>query len=238
MAEHKHTKRARSVLTKAGYKMGGHLSSKDDEASDRRMIGRAISEHESHDHPGKPKTKLKLSCGGYAEGGEAKMRGDHKPRGGKHSKGKGHKTVVNVVVGHGGGDKQPVPVPVPVGPPPGAGGPPMPPPGMGAGPMPPPDAGGPPMMGQKHGGRSFKKGGRTKRADGGAMDKVMHGLASPLKRGGKPKRADGGDSMRDPIKGMPAGQFKKGGKVPMEFGAGGGKGRIEKIKDYGAKPAR
>lgn len=195
MAEHKHTKKARALLVRAGYKAGGSLRHPD-EAEDKKLIGKAFKEHDAQLHGGK-RTKLKLSDGGCAMGGEPRARGDRKPRG-KH----GHKTVVNVVVGRGAPDKQPVPVPVPV-PPPGAGpvlagGPPVPPPGM----VPP----GP--LGQKHGGRSFKKGGKV-------------------------------DSMRSKIKGLPDGRLKRGGRakaaVPMTAGAGGGEGRLQKIKDYGAK---
>ena len=63
-----------------------------------------------------------------------------------------------------------------------------------------------------------------------------------FKKGGKVKRANGGSPMRDPIEALkPTGgtKLKGGGRakfaVPMEAGAGGGKGRLEKIKDYGAK---
>lgn len=245
MAEHKHTKRARFVLNRAGYKVGGHLADKGDEAEDKKMISKAFTEHDDQLHGGK-RTKLALRDGGCATGGMPPMRGDHKPRGHK-GKGKGHKTVVNVVVGRGGGDKQPMPIPVPM-PPPGAGmgpgGPPIPPPGPMAGPGGPP----PGLLGQKHGGRPYKKGGRAKRADGGKLKEgILHGGASALKQGGRAKRADGGDggvATHGNIRGLPDGQFKKGGKtgkkfpVPMTDGAGGGKGRLQKVRDYGAKPAR
>lgn len=202
MSEHSKRKKARSMLTKAGYKSGGHMHA--DEAEDKALVKRMVK-----------KPALKLKDGGCAEGGSVKPRADRLARGGKaHGKGgKGH-TTVNVVVGH----PQPKPVPVPVPVPGGAGGPP---PGAMAGPggppppdMPPPGGGGP--MG-------LKRGGRAKRAMGGGM----------------PPPTMMGNSQRDAIGGMPMGQFKKGGRakekfpVPMEFGGGGGKGRLEKIKDYG-----
>ena len=57
-----------------------------------------------------------------------------------------------------------------------------------------------------------------------------------FKRGGRTK--DKIDNQRDTKGGMPAGHFKKGGRTkayPIEDGAGGGEGRLEKIKAYGAK---
>ena len=207
MSEHKHTAKAKALLARSGYKVGGNLAHSD-KAEDVKLINKAFSEHDAQLHGGK-KTHLKLRDGGCAVGGEPRARGDHKPRGGKH--GKGHKTVVNVVVGRGAPEKQPVPVPIPVNPQ-GAGAPggqPMPSPGIGGGGLPQGS------IGQKDGGRSYKKGGKVKCADGG--------------------------DARDEMKGMPAHNFKRGGKtggkypVPMTAGAGGGEGRREKIKDYGAK---
>lgn len=199
MSERHKRKNARKMLTGAGYKSGGHL------ASEKKMIGEAIREHDDQQHGGK-KTRLRLRDGGCADGGMPKARADRKGRGMKG--GKAHTTVNVVVAGHpGGGGGQPVPVPVPKPIPvpvnAGAGGPPMPPGGggmPGAGPMPPPG----------------------------------------LKRGGRAK-APKIDSQRDTKGGMPAGHFKNGGKtkgkfpVPMEEGAGGGLGRIQKAKDYGAR---
>jgi hypothetical protein len=51
-----------------------------DEAQDRAMIKKAVREHESHDHPGKPKTKLKLKHGGEVEGHGGKRRLDRPGR--------------------------------------------------------------------------------------------------------------------------------------------------------------
>src|ERR1700722_8299531 len=116
MSEHKKRKDGRKMLTKAGYKVGGHLASKADEMEADTHIKHGISEHESHLHPGKPKTRLHLKSGGNCEGLAAGGRSDRKPRGGKGKKGG---TTVNVVVAHP--HPKPVPVPVPVG---GPGGPP------------------------------------------------------------------------------------------------------------------
>lgn len=70
-----------------------------------------------------------------AEGSKAKMRLDKFAHGGGVKK--GHKTQVNVIVGNGGQQKQPMPMPVPMGgqppmapPPPPMGGMPPKPPGM------------------------------------------------------------------------------------------------------------
>lgn len=160
------------------------------------------------------KARIRLRDGGMAEGNEPKPRADRMSRGGK-SKHKGAHTTVNVVVA--GQHPKPVPVPVPKPVPvpvdsgalAGAGGPP---PGMGAGPD--PNAPPPPI--------GLKSGGRTKRAAGGKADLKM-------------------ESQRENIKGMPDGQFADGGRtakkfpVPTEFGGGGGLGRLQKAKDYGAK---
>lgn len=158
------------------------------------------------------KARIKLKTGGAAEGDEPKHRADRMSRGGKSKGHKGGHTTVNVVVA--GQHPKPVPVPVPKPVPVpvdpnaiAAGGPPP-----GAGPMPPgQDPNAPPL--------GLKRGGRAKRADGGSADLKM-------------------ESQRDKIKGLPDGQFAKGGRtkkmpVPMNAGAGGGKGRLEKIKDYG-----
>lgn len=44
------------------------------------QIGKAIAEHEAHDHPGKPKTKLKLKDGGHVEGKAGRKRLDRPSR--------------------------------------------------------------------------------------------------------------------------------------------------------------
>lgn len=209
MSERKKRKNARALLSKMGYKAGGHMGGKSvsDAKEDAHMIGHAISEHEDQLHGGKH-ARLHLKDGGLAHGGTARHRGDRKSRGGK----KHSHTTVNVVVG--GHDKPPMPpIMLPPGPPGGPPGappmmPPPPDPSMGAGPPPP---GMPPMPGQARGGRTgYKKGGTVKI-----------------------------DSERDKIKGMPPGQFKRGGSVKtkpvIDDGAGGGLGRLQKATAYGAK---
>lgn len=121
-------KRARSLIARTGHhlgKAGGHMGHSDYEA-DKRMIERAIGEHDAQMHPGKH-TKLKLATGGVADGAMAPGRADRAPRG----KGKDAKNHIAIVIApQGGGGQQqarPVPVPVPVPHPPMAG-PPMPPP--------------------------------------------------------------------------------------------------------------
>jgi hypothetical protein len=52
--------------------------SKADEKSDKSMIAAAIGQHEAHDHPGKPKTRLRLKDGGVAEGHGGRKRLDRK----------------------------------------------------------------------------------------------------------------------------------------------------------------
>lgn len=161
MSEHSKRKKARAMLSKAGYaKVGGHLSHPD-EAQDKALIKREVKASA---------LRNKLKDGGCAEGGMTKSRADRKGRG------KGH-TTVNVVVAGQHPKPQPVPVPVP------AGGPapkaPVAPAGLTGpgGPM-PPDAGGPPP-GQ------FKKGGRPR----AAKDRDNKGgmPAGHFKRGGKTK---------------------------------------------------
>ena len=121
--------RAKRIVESAGYKMGGEtLGRKEDAESDIKMITKAVHEHEAHDHPGKPKTKLKLRNGGLAEGGMAPNRLDQRPRGGGGKHGKGKTNIeINVSPHPGMG---------------GAGGPGMGPPGMGT-----PGAGLPPGLG-------------------------------------------------------------------------------------------
>lgn len=199
MKENSKRKKARALLSRSGYKTGGHVKHSD-EAEDKSLIKKEV----------KPSAlKKKLADGGCADGGNPKPRADRLKRGGraKHHGKKPSHTQVNVIVGHGGQKAvpvpKPVPVPVPVGGPGGAGpmaGPP------GGAPMPPPDQsggmGGPGPMG--------------------------------LKKGGRAKRSMGGND-REKMPGMPMGHFKRGGKTyPIKDGAGGGEGRLEKKKAYGA----
>src|SRR5262249_47880049 len=103
MSERHKRKQARDMLTKGGYKSGGHLGRE-------KMIGeevrKGVHEHESNMHAGKKPTRLKLKDGGEVTGAAfgARIR---KPRGPK----KPH-TVVNVNVGHRpGAGAAPMPVP-------------------------------------------------------------------------------------------------------------------------------
>jgi hypothetical protein len=201
-------KRARTLLNKSGYgHIGGHF------AKGGHVKGHSDEKEDEaliKREVKKTALKHKLRDGGCAEGGSVKPRADRLARGGK-AKGKHGKphTQVNIAIGrsHPQPVPSPVPVPVPGGAPPGG---PMAGPPPGAGPMPPPDGGMPPG-----------------------------GPPMGLKRGGRAKSV-ASDSGRDEKGGMPAGHFKKGGRakgkypVPMQFGGGGGKGRLEKIKDYGA----
>lgn len=129
--EHGHAKKAREMLSKAGYKAGGHFGAKEMKG----IADEAVHEHEAHDHPGKPRTKLKDggAVEGFASGGRA-----HKSSRGKAS------TKINILVapGHGSAPQPGMPMPPAAAPPH-----PMPPQGA---PMPPPGAppmGAPPMGG-------------------------------------------------------------------------------------------
>lgn len=155
--------------------------------------------------------KLNLGRPGRRMGGKLPMK---KPST-KGSKG----THINVIVmGKGGpGDG----AAAPAGPGPGAM-PPMPPPDMSAGPPP----GGPPMPPmRKHGGRVDKDDEKQDKAMTTRMvhehEKHMHkgqGLTKLKKHGGRIARSVGGPAK--PPRGFDA-------------GAGGAKGRLEKIKEYG-----
>lgn len=159
---HRHSEKARHLLRRGGYKVGGAVKS--DEAEDKAMIKKAVHKHEKHDHKGEPLTKLKN--GGEAEGEKAHHRPDRKARaagGSTKGKKKGH-AQVNVIVAGGGGQPaphpmMPPPMAAPGGPPPMPPRPPMPPPGAagpGAG-MPPP--GMPPRPMANKGGRIMKDSG-------------------------------------------------------------------------------
>lgn len=174
-------KRVRRVLTSTGHghhgghlKIGGSVMKHADRLQDKRQIDAAvregIGEHEEHMHPGKPRTRVRLSAGGMADGGMSDPRADKAPRGKGGKQAKNH--IAIVIAPQGGGQQpglaRPMPVPVPARPPMAAPPPampprPMPPPGappmgMGAG-MPPPGA--PPMMMRKAGGRTHRQAGGT-----------------------------------------------------------------------------
>lgn len=209
MAEHERRAKGRAMLNRTGYGSAGGHLSK--------HADKYASKHEIvdavHQHEGADHPGTKKTRIKLRDGGLA-HGGTARHRGDRKSRGgkKHSHTTVNIVVG--GHDKPPMP-PIML-PPGGPGGPPGAPPMMPPPPDPsmgaaPPPPGMPPMPGQARGGRTgYKKGGTVKI-----------------------------DSERDKIKGMPAGQFKRGGSVKtkpvIDDGAGGGAGRIEKVAAYGAK---
>jgi hypothetical protein len=146
-------KKARGLLLRHGYAVGGHV---------KQAIAEAVHAHERHDHKGRTLTKLKR--GGAAEGAEPAARAD-KPRraafdkrsGGGRNKKAGTKVII-VNAGHAPPQPVPVPVPRPVPVPSGA--------APAARPMPGPSQGMPaaPIPGAPPGGRPpmAKRGGRIK----------------------------------------------------------------------------
>lgn len=228
--EHNRRKKARDLMTRTGYKAGGHLGRDEDKSEDAAMIKKAFKEHDDQLHGGKT-TRLKLKHGGAAEGEKAEDRMD-RPKREHHAKG-GHVgkkggTKVNVIVmpqSHGDpggglagappmGGGAPPPRP-PMMPPPAAAmapHPPMgPPPGM---------AGAPPPPGMRPPG--MKRGGRTRLADGGMPEPGTDQPLAPL----TPQQ-------------MPMNKYKRGGTAKeMTGGAGGGKGRLEKASSLGFEHGR
>ena len=79
----------------ARRRVGGAM--KDDEAQDKKMIAKAVHEHEANDHPGKPKTKLRLKRGGNVKGKKPSMRLDKRARGGRMAHKHGKPSVAVVV---------------------------------------------------------------------------------------------------------------------------------------------
>lgn len=161
--------KAKGVLRGAGYARGGGVSPErskkhPDEAEDKKLIKHMVG-----------KAKIKVKQGGKVDGHKTKMRADKYARGG--SVPKGH-TKININMGASQADKkeamqkgvqlgaQLAASKMAGGARPGAGAPmqargPMP----GAAPMPPgaagPGGGGVPPTMQKHGGRTFAKGGKV-----------------------------------------------------------------------------
>ena len=89
LAKHNAERRAKAseILSKHGY-----CKMKD-------MVSKGISQHESHDHKGEKKTKLKLATGGAAKGEAPHNRMDRKPRaaGGRNKHNKEPRVAVNVI---------------------------------------------------------------------------------------------------------------------------------------------
>lgn len=200
-------KKARDMLSRAGFAIGGHLGrhldEREDEEKDKRMIEKAVREHEDHEHGGEH-TRLHLADGGSAMGDAPMSRPDRSSRG-KGGKSKPHTNINIVMSPNGGGEQQPpqrVPVPVPVQRP--AGPPPMPPP-QGAGPMPPRPPMGPPP--------------------GGIPPPGLAGGMPPggMPPGGMPMRKDGG---RAPMAHLRAGKGSGVGRRELSEETGHDKERL------------
>lgn len=206
----------------SGFRKGGAVHKSDDKA-DKKMFAKKF--------PAKPEMK--------AEGVAPKGRLDKKPRttGAKAAKempsmekeayAKGGKvkgksaTTVNVIISPKDDDKTslpPMPMDAPMPPPPMAAKPPMPmPPGP---PMPPPGAGGPPGLPmRKNGGAAYAKGG-----------KVGSVLKEGTKNGTQVSHDNAKSEEQKHFATKPPITRKTGGVVGTKDGAGGGLGRIEKIK--------
>lgn len=140
------------------------------------------------------------------EGSKPSGRLDKFARGGKVKKGA---TNVNVIIApQGGGAAPPMGgLPLPMA------GPPMPPP------MPPPGPGGPPMMSQRRGGRAYASGGSVKEEG--------------IRNGTHVQHTDGKNDGGDIYRGKQITYAKGGAAYPIEDGAGGGLGRLEKIGKRG-----
>lgn len=205
---------------RVGHILGGRSGgeSKADTAEDKRMIKRALGEHDRQLHPGKH-TRLTLRNGGAEEGMASVRRLDRSGRadggrsGRKKSSGKG--SHVNVIVAPGQSQPRPVPVPVPAA---GAG------PGLGGAPvvpprpmMPPPAAGapglGPPGM-----------------VPPGVVRPPVPGMVGPMMRadGGR-SGTEGNDAARaHAVGGKRSGKAGNGSKLTA--GARSGEGRLQKEK--------
>jgi hypothetical protein len=213
-------KKARALIARTGHSpIGGHFGAHDDTEEDRKLVEKAVHEHEAHMHPGVKETKLTgLKTGGAAHGPAERKRLDKRARGGSAPGKKGaHVSVIVMPQGGGaGGPPRPVPVPVPVGA--GPGGPPMPPPrppmGAGApGAMPPPGVpGAGPMM--------RKRGGSAKRADGGLappsdamLESDKPGALRAAVASKQPKDDYRDARERDAVNAALEGSRKRGGKT-------------------------
>jgi hypothetical protein len=145
-----------------------------------------------------------------AEGDKPKARLDKFARGGK-VKGKSATTVNVIVAPKGAGDQAAMPPPDM--------GPAMPPPP--SPPTPPAGAGGPPpgMPMRKNGGAAYAKGG-----------KVGSTFKESVKNGTPVMHDDAKSEEQKHFTNKPPITRKRGGSVKMDDGAGGGLGRLEKVK--------
>ena len=118
----KHKSKAHSMMRGAGYSVkraSGGSSEAHDVAQDKKLVKKAVAEHEEHDHKGEAKTKLKLKSGGIAAGEKSEHRPDKKSRMAKG--GKAHHTKINILVAPGKSDGSAPAVPsAPMAPPIGA----------------------------------------------------------------------------------------------------------------------
>lgn len=221
--------RAKSMIGRTG---NGAMSG--DMREDQKMASSAIRQHESHDHPSQPKTKLKFAAGGAIDGDAARASLGKRARGGSAKK----STHVNVIVAPQGGNSggmqpaRPMAPPMPPPRPPMPMAPPMAAPASPAG-LPPQAMGG---LGPKPPGM-MRRGGTvrpTGSGQGGARSRTIED------KGGNIDHAKPNDPLRAVQKTVEVGepyenlmQANRGGHVSMDAGGGGGEGRIEKARIYG-----
>jgi len=203
MSEHRG--KARDLIGRTGYKSGGGITKAWDEHQDERDIAAGVHEHESHLHPGEPKTKLK--SGGHVEGHEARSHLGRRARGGPAGKKGTHVNVIVAPQGGGmGGMRPPMPSQPMAAPPPRPAAP------TPAPAMTPPRAAAPPAAGmppQGIGGTGPRPPGMMQR--GGKVQKVAEvGVPQDMilhsKRGGRTMKRDVGGMAGTPGQQQPTPQ--------------------------------